>query len=179
MKRKKQRRSLEILPPLYPNMERKAGFAPVYDVDSRLLILGSFPSVKSRQVDFYYGNKQNRFWCTICGFFREEIPESTQEKREFLSRKKIALWDMATACEIVGSSDASVKNVEVADLNEVLSKAKIEKILLNGSLAYQLFIENYANVEVPFVKMPSTSPANPRFTAKIWEKELYDVFGTP
>lgn len=153
------------------------GFAPVYDRESRLLILGSFPSVKSRQIDFYYGNKQNRFWRTVCGFFQESVPESTEGKKEFLLRRKIALWDMATACEIRGSSDASVKNAELADLSEVLEKAKIEKILLNGALAYRLFIQRYADLSLPYVKMPSTSPANPRFSKELWEKELYDVFG--
>ncbi len=141
-----------------------------------MLILGSFPSVKSRQVDFYYGNKQNRFWKTLCGFFNEEVPESTEGKREFLHRNHIALWDMAMACEIEGSADASVKNVDIADLSELLSKAKIEKILLNGSLAYRLFVDNYSNVNIPHCKMPSTSPANPRFSKEPWEKELNDVF---
>ncbi len=128
--------------------------------------------MKSRQIQFYYGNKQNRFWRTVCGFFGEEIPESAEGKIDFLRRRKIALWDMATACEIEGSSDASVKNARVANLYEVLSKANIQKILLNGSLAYDLFVKNYANLQIPFVKMPSTSPANPRFQQEIWEKEL-------
>lgn len=157
-------------------MDRKIGFLPVFDKDSRVLILGSFPSVKSRQIDFYYGNKQNRFWKTLCGFFGEEIPESTEGKREFLKRNHIALWDMVMACEIEGSADASVKNAEIADLNLVFSKAKIEKILLNGTLAYQLFIENYAQLHIPYCKMPSTSPANPHFSKELWEKELNDVF---
>ncbi len=157
-------------------MERHFGFLPVYDENSRLLILGSFPSVKSRQVDFYYGNKQNRFWRTICGFFGEEIPERKEGKIDFLYRRNIALWDMAMACDIQGSSDASVKNVEVADLQVVLSKAKIEKIFLNGSLAYDLFLTHYASLDIPFVKMPSTSPANPRFKKEIWENELQSLF---
>ncbi len=156
--------------------KREVGFAPIFDKESRILILGSFPSVKSRQVDFYYGNKQNRFWRTVCGFFQEQIPETTEGKKEFLHRRKIALWDMAMACDIQGSADASVQNVEVANLDEVLLHAPIEKILLNGALAYNLFIENYAHLTIPFVKMPSTSPANPRFSKEIWEKELYDVF---
>ncbi len=157
-------------------MEKKIGFQPVFDEDSRVLILGSFPSVKSREIDFYYGNKQNRFWKTICRFFGEEIPETTQGKREFLKRNHIALWDMVMECEIEGSSDASVKNAKIADLSWVLPHAKIEKILLNGSLAYQLFVERYGNVPIPYCKMPSTSPANPRFMKEIWEKELNDIF---
>ncbi|MBQ7771079.1 MAG: DNA-deoxyinosine glycosylase [Clostridia bacterium] len=152
------------------------GFPPVYDKNSRVLILGSFPSVKSREISFYYGNKQNRFWKTVCGFFKENIPETVDGKKEFLLRNNIALWDMATSCEIEGSSDSSVKNATIADLTKILATAKIEKILLNGALAYDLFMQKYAQIGIPYVKMSSTSPANPRFNPKIWEKELYEVF---
>ena len=158
-------------------MDKKIGFLPVFDENSKILILGSFPSVKSRQIDFYYGNRQNRFWRTVCGYFKEPVPESTEEKKNFLFRHKIALWDMVMACEIDGSADSSIKNAEVADLNEVLSKAKIKKILLNGTLAYELFVKNYPSIGIPFVKMPSTSPANPRFSEEIWRNELNEVFG--
>ena len=156
--------------------ERKIGFPPVYDEESRVLILGSFPSVKSREIDFYYGNKQNRFWRMIFGYFGENTPESTEEKRKFLKRRKIALWDMVISCEIEGSADASVKNAELADLQMVFQNAKIEKILLNGTLAYELFIQKYANLDIPYVKMPSTSPANPRYKEEIWRKELDEIF---
>jgi hypoxanthine-DNA glycosylase len=156
--------------------ERKIGFAPVFDKDSRVLILGSFPSVKSREVDFYYGHKQNRFWKMLCGYFNEEIPTTKEGKIAFLKRNKIALWDMAVSCEIKGSSDASVKNAVTADLQEILPFAKIEKILLNGTLSYDLFIKNYADLDVPFERMPSTSPANPRYDEKIWRRALDDVF---
>lgn len=156
--------------------ERKIGFAPVFDKDSRVLILGSFPSVKSREVDFYYGHKQNRFWKMLCGYFNEEIPTTKDGKIAFLKRNKIALWDMAVSCEIKGSSDASVKNAVTADLQEILPFAKIEKILLNGTLSYDLFIKNYADLDVPFERMPSTSPANPRYDEKIWRRALDDVF---
>ena len=152
------------------------GFPPVYDERSRVLILGSFPSVKSREISFYYGNKQNRFWKMICAFFKETIPETVDGKRDFLLRNKIALWDMATACEIEGSADASIKNTLIADLNEIFKSAKIEKILLNGTLACDLFMQKYAATTIPFVKMPSTSPANPRFDENIWHKELYEIF---
>lgn len=157
--------------------ERKIGFEPVFDENSRILILGSFPSVKSRQIDFYYGNKQNRFWRTVCGYFGETVPETTEGKKDFLRRRNIALWDMVISCEIEGSADASVKNAETANLNEIFERTKIEKILLNGTLAYELFLKNYAKVNVPYVKMPSSSPANPRFDEKVWRKELDDVFG--
>ena len=156
--------------------ERKIGFAPIFDKDSRVLILGSFPSVKSREVDFYYGHKQNRFWKMLCGYFNEEIPATKEGKISFLKRNKIALWDMAVSCEIKGSSDASVKNAVTADLQEILPFAKIEKILLNGTLSYDLFIKNYADLDVPFERMPSTSPANPRYDEKVWRRALDDVF---
>lgn len=154
---------------------RKAGFEPVFDKESRLLVLGSFPSVKSRKIQFYYGNKQNRFWKTVCNFFGEEIPESTDGKKEFLHRRKIALWDMVTECEIEGSADSAVKNASVADLGVILKAASIEKILLNGTLSYNLFTARYADLAVPYFKMPSTSPANPRFDAEIWKEQLRDL----
>ncbi len=156
--------------------ERKVGFEPVFDEHSRVLILGSFPSVKSRQIDFYYGNKQNRFWRMICGYFGESLPQSTEGKREFLLRNKVALWDMVISCEIQGSSDASVKNAEIADLSKVLDHAKIEKILLNGALSYDLFVKNFGDLSVDYRKMPSTSPANPRYREEIWKEALDDVF---
>ncbi len=159
-------------------MQKKHGFSPVFDKNSKILILGSFPSLKSRQIEFYYGNKQNRFWRLICGYFGEEIPLTTTEKKDFLTRRNIALWDMVTACEIEGSSDSSVKDAEIADLFEVLNHAPIEKILLNGTLAYQLFIANYASISVPYEKMPSTSPANPRFDESVWRKALDEIYLT-
>ena len=151
------------------------GFSPVFDKNSKVLILGSFPSVKSREISFYYGNKQNRFWRMLCGFFQEEIPKSAEEKKAFLLRKGIALWDMVDSCEIEGSADASVKNAKIVDLECILSNTPIEKILLNGALAYDLFCQKYADVQIPYIKMPSTSPANPRFDMEIWRKELNDV----
>jgi hypoxanthine-DNA glycosylase len=157
-------------------MERLThGFAPVFDENSKVLILGSFPSVKSRAISFYYGNKQNRFWKTVCSFFGEEIPPTTEGKIAFLKGKKIALWDMAEECDIIGSSDASIKNVKTVDLHVIFRVAKIEKILLNGTLAYDLFLKTYENIQIPFYKMPSTSPANPRFDKSVWEKALNDL----
>ncbi len=152
------------------------GFPPVYNKESKLLILGSFPSVKSRQVEFYYGNKQNRFWGMVCGYFNEDIPFDIEGKKEFLYRRKIALWDMAISCEIKGSADSTVKNAKLADLEEIFKKAKIEKILLNGSLAYSLFLEKYKDISIPYVKMPSTSSANPRFDEKVWRREFDGIF---
>lgn len=151
---------------------KKMGFPPVFDENSRILILGSFPSAKSREIQFYYGHKQNRFWKTVCGAYGENVPETVDEKKAFLLKNGIALWDMVTECEIEGSSDASIKNAIVVDLNVIFSVANIEKILLNGSLAHKLFIDNYANVSIPYYKMTSTSPANPRFNADDWREKL-------
>ena len=100
--------------------EIKRGFEPVYDKDSKLLILGSFPSVKSRQIEFYYGNKQNKFWKTVCGFFGEDVPGDTEGKKQFLYRRNIALWDIVTECEIVGSQDSTIKNFKTADIEKLL-----------------------------------------------------------
>lgn len=157
--------------------EIKYGFAPFFRKDSRLLILGSFPSVKSRQVEFYYGHSQNRFWGILSRFFNEEKPQTTDEKRAFLARNRVALWDIVTECEIVGSSDATIKNYSVADLNEILARAPIEKIILNGGTAYAIFKKNYADIDIPYVRVPSTSPANTRCNEEEWFYELSTAFG--
>lgn len=153
----------------------KMGFEPVFDERSELLILGSFPSVKSREVSFYYGNKQNRFWRTISSFFDEELPVAKDEKEVLVLRHKIALWDIVTECEIEGSSDSSIKNYRIADLGVILNAANIKKIALNGATAYSVFREKYADINIPYVKLPSTSPANPRFDANKWYEVLDDL----
>ncbi len=152
------------------------GFPAVFNNESRILILGSFPSVKSREISFYYGHKQNRFWGMLCGYFKEEIPQTIDGKKRFLYRHNVALWDMATACEVIGSSDASIKNAQIADLQTIFKVARIEKILLNGSLAYQLFLSKYESIDIPYRKMPSTSPANPRYDRELWWRELDEIF---
>lgn len=157
-------------------MTRVEGFAPVFDGESRVLILGSFPSVKSREIGFYYGNPQNRFWKTVCGFFSEEIPAFVEGKREFLLRRGIALWDVVHACEIVGSQDASIRGEEVAYIPSVLRQSKIEKILCNGKKSYSLLSEHFPDLMEMARLLPSTSPANPRFSADIWREELSKVF---
>ncbi len=157
----------------------KMGFEPVYNEHSKVLILGSFPSVKSREISFYYGNKQNRFWKMLCRYFGEEIPPSVEGKKDFLLRRNVALWDMISVCQIEGSSDSSIRGEKVVDLRPILEKAPIRKILLNGSLAYKLFENNYAGLGVDYAKMPSTSPANPRYDEKIWKKAFDGVFYAP
>ena len=155
----------------------KYGFEPVFNEKSRLLILGSFPSVKSRQIDFYYGNRQNRFWKTVCAFFGEEVPQSVEDKKEFLLRRNIALWDIVTECEIVGSQDNTIKNFKVADIEKLLQKIEVGLIILNGCKARDIFIKNYGKIDVPYVALPSTSPANTRFSKEKWFDALSRVFG--
>ena len=159
------------------NMDKVYGFEPVYDKDSKLLILGSFPSVKSRKTDFYYGNKQNRFWKTVCSFFGEDIPETREGKIEFLRRRNIALWDIVTECEIEGSKDSTIKNFKIADLEKVLQNSEISFIILNGSTAFEIFYKNYGGTDIEFKKLPSTSPANPTFKSEEWFNVLRRIFG--
>ncbi len=152
--------------------ERTVGFEPVFNRESRILILGSFPSVLSRKGGFYYGNRQNRFWRVLAAAFGCEAPVTNEQKRELVLSRGIALWDIVTECEIKGSMDANIKNYAVADLNEVLLNADIKKILLNGAKAYEIFSARYPELLDIAVKMPSTSSANVRFDINKWLKEL-------
>ncbi|MDY4969663.1 MAG: DNA-deoxyinosine glycosylase [Lachnospiraceae bacterium] len=139
-------------------------FEPVFNEHSRILILGTFPSVKSREQGFYYGHPQNRFWKILAGLLKEPVPETIEEKKKLLLQHGIAIWDVVAACDIVGSSDSSIKNVVPADLSRVLDHAPIQKIYANGGKAYSLY-QKYA---FPItgreaVKLPSSSPANARW----------------
>ena len=136
-------------------------FEPVYDDKSEVLILGSFPSVKSRESRFYYGHPQNRFWKVTAGIFGEDVPQTIEEKREFLLRNHIAVWDVIASCDIVGSSDSSIRNVVANDMQVILQQAHIRGIYANGDKAYQLFLKYCKEEGQPAVyKLPSTSPAN-------------------
>lgn len=152
-------------------------FEPVFDETSRILVLGSFPSVKSRENDFYYGHPQNRFWKLMARLLDEPVPDTIQEKKDMLLRHQIAVWDVIAACDIKGSSDSSIRNVTPADLNRILRAAPIKKIIANGSTAYALY-KKYCEAQTgrEAVKCPSTSPANAVFTldrlAAVWEKEM-------
>lgn len=134
---------------------------PVFNKDSKVLVLGSFPSVKSREEGFFYGHPQNRFWKVTARVFDEDIPVSVSSKKEFLLRNHIALWDVIGSCDIEGSSDASIRNVTVNDISIILNTADIRSIYLNGKKAYQY----YQKYMFPVIKregicLPSTSPAN-------------------
>ena len=152
------------------------GFEPVFENNSRLLILGSFPSVKSREIQFYYGNKRNRFWRVLCSYFGEDVPGSVEEKREFLRESKIALWDIVTECEITGSKYDTIKNFKVADIKTLLQNSNIKYIILNGSKAYSIFNEYYSDIQIPYKKLPSTSPANTRFNEQEWHDAISSAF---
>ncbi|MBR0138480.1 MAG: DNA-deoxyinosine glycosylase [Erysipelotrichaceae bacterium] len=138
---------------------------PVFDNDSRVLILGSFPSVKSREKAFFYGHPQNRFWKVIAGLFNEEAPETVQQKKGLLLRNHIAVWDVIASCEITGSADQSISNVTPNDLDRILSAADIRKIFCNGSKSFDLYMNFiYPKNGIKPEKLPSTSPANAAFS---------------
>ena len=136
-------------------------FSPIYNQDSRILILGSFPSVKSRENHFYYGHPKNRFWKVVAGVYGIRVPETIEEKRRMLTDLGIAIWDVIASCKIHGSSDSSIRDVEVNDFSAILTESNITRIYVNGSKAYELY-EKYAKkvTGIPAVKLPSTSPAN-------------------
>ena len=135
--------------------------SPVYDKNSKILILGSFPSVKSREEGFFYGHPQNRFWKVVAFVFGENVPQSIEEKKAFLLRNHIAVWDVIKSCDIEGSSDASIKNVTANDLNLILNTADIRAIYVNGKTALKYY-KKYTEpcLRRPAICLPSTSPAN-------------------
>ena len=134
---------------------------PLFDKNSRILILGSFPSVKSREEGFFYGHKQNRFWRVISEILGYPLPSTVGEKKKMLLSSGIALWDVISSCEIVGSSDSSIKNVMANDLSVIFDVADIRKIYLNGKTAEKYFDRFFKKTTpVPAVTLPSTSPAN-------------------
>lgn len=136
-------------------------FPPVFDKNSEILILGSFPSVKSRQESFFYANPQNRFWKMMAQLLNESTPKDTKDKIAMLKKHKIALWDVIESCDIVGSSDSSISNVVPVDISQILSRANIIKVYANGGKAFELYNKYlYPKTQLEITKLPSTSPAN-------------------
>ena len=134
---------------------------PVYDSQSRILILGSFPSVKSREAMFFYGHPQNRFWKVTAAVFGCRVPQTIEEKRAFLLTYGIAVWDVIASCEIEGSSDSTIRNVTPNDLSKILNSAPVEQIFVNGKTAlkyYEKYLRPVTGREA--ICLPSTSPAN-------------------
>ena len=136
-------------------------FAPVWNAQSRVLVLGSFPSVRSREMGFYYGHPQNRFWRVLSMLYQEGLPISVQERRAFVLRHGVALWDALASCDIVGSSDQSIRNAIPNDIASLLKKSTIERVFLNGQRAYAAYHRHCGEcLALPAVALPSTSAAN-------------------
>ena len=152
-------------------------FEPFFRTDSKILIVGSLPSVKSRENGFYYGHPQNRFWKMLAQIFAESMPISIEEKQQFLAKHKIAVYDSIKECTINGSSDSSIRNVIPSDIAKIVFSSQITKILANGKTAAKYFLKYQNQNLCQMLKtLPSTSPANAAFSieklVEIWEKEF-------
>ena len=153
---------------------------PVWDENSRVLILGSFPSVKSRESEFFYGHPQNRFWPLIARLTDSAVPVTVEEKKALLIKNRIALWDVAASCEIKGSSDSSIRSVIANDITPILQKASIAAIFTNGNKSaelYKRYVEPKINIKA--TTLPSTSPANARMSLdglfEVWNTAISDI----
>lgn len=153
--------------------------APVFDAKSRLLILGTFPSVKSRETMFYYGHPQNRFWRVLASVYQEPEPKTVEEKRALLLRRHVALWDVIACCDVSGSADSSIKNVVPNDMRIVLNGSSVQRVFTNGKKAkalYDRYIRPQTGLEA--LCLPSTSPANASWSlqrlCEAWRQLLDD-----
>ena len=160
-------------------------FPPLYDNNSKILILGSLPSVKSREQMFFYGHPQNRFWKVITAVINNsgmndkniEVPVTIEDKKQMLHNNHIALWDTIYSCDIIGSSDSSIRNVVPTDLKPILEQSKITKVFCNGATSARYY-KKYQEKElgIKAVTLPSTSPANAAYSVerlvKIWSERL-------
>ncbi len=153
---------------------------PIYDQNSKILILGSFPSQKSREQMFYYGHPQNRFWSVLAEVLGQDMPKTTDQKIRFLLSNGIALWDVIASCEIEGSSDSSIKNVIPNNMGEILNAADIQQIFVNGKAA-EKYYNKYIKAEIgrDAILLPSTSPANAAWTmprlVEAWNVLRYNI----
>jgi len=139
--------------------------SPLFDSDSKVLILGSFPSIKSREAMFFYGHKQNHFWKVVAKVFDEQEPITVEEKKDLILRHHLALWDTIGSCEITGSADSTITNVVANDLSVILNHCSIERIYCNGNKSYELYMKLiYPKNHIEATKLPSTSPANASFS---------------
>ncbi|OJJ27769.1 DNA-deoxyinosine glycosylase [Campylobacter concisus] len=164
-------------------MSQTHPFKPIFDKNSKILILGSFPSVISRKFGFYYANPQNRFWRVLAGILNAPLPTSTDEKINFLLTSRIAIYDAAISCEIKGSSDAKMTAVSPANLEPIFSGVRIAQVFSNGSKAHEI-CEKYLKTQIlnatgkPPLKLPSTSSANANFSFERLAQEWKVVAGT-
>lgn len=147
-------------------------FEPIFDKNSEILVLGSFPSVKSRENNFYYAHPQNRFWRVVASVYSCPVPKTVEEKKNMLLSNKIAVWDVIKSCEITGSADSTIKSVIPNDLSEILSVADIKKIYANGKTAQSLYNKYIKkNIGFDIISLPSTSPANAAYSLEKLIKE--------
>lgn len=147
-------------------------FEPIFDKNSEILVLGSFPSVKSRENNFYYAHPQNRFWRVVASVYSCPVPKTVEEKKNMLLSNKIAVWDVIRSCEITGSADSTIKSVTPNDLSEIFSVANIKKIYANGKTAQSLYNKYIKkNTGVDIISLPSTSPANAAYSLEKLIKE--------
>lgn len=141
------------------------GFGPVYDKESRILILGSFPSVKSIEQAFYYGHPRNRFWKVLAAMADTEVPQTIEEKKGWMHLHHVAVYDVIEACDIEGSSDSSIRNVTPADIRTIIAESNISYIFTDGKLAGKLYRRYQAKTcDLPMTELPSTSPANAAYS---------------
>lgn len=151
-------------------------FKPIYDKNSEILILGSIPSIISRENNFYYGNDKNRFWKLISTIFNESYPVSNEEKKNIILKNNLALFDVVKSCSIKNSSDSSISNVKINDINSIIHNSNIKKIIFNGNKAYELYLKYESDKFKNIVCLPSTSPANAKYSfdmlLEIWKREL-------
>ena len=151
-------------------------FQPIFDEKSKILILGTIPSPKSREVQFYYGHPHNRFWRILQDLFETPSILSVEDKKRFLLQHKIALWDVLASCEINGADDSSIRNAVPNNLNLILQKCSIRAVFTNGqkaSLYYRKYF--YNDITIPWFPLPSTSPANCRNWTYETLKDAYRI----
>lgn len=139
--------------------------APIYAADSKVLLLGTMPSPKSREAAFYYGHPQNRFWRTLAAVFDEPLPQDIAEKTALLLRHRLALWDVLESCLIKGADDSSIREPRANDLPALIAKTQITAVFCTGAKAHLLYQQLcQPSTGIPAVRLPSTSPANRRFS---------------
>lgn len=151
-------------------MKIKHTLKPIYNKNSKILILGSIPSITSRTNNFYYAHKQNRFWKIINIIFETNLI-TNKEKEIFLLKNNIALYDMIKECDISKSSDSSIKNIKINNIKKIISNSKIKYIFCEGKLAYNLFKKYYSDLNIDYFYLPSTSSANAAFSLERLLKE--------
>ncbi|MGI6040157.1 MAG: DNA-deoxyinosine glycosylase [Clostridiales bacterium] len=138
---------------------------PIYDAHSRVLILGTFPSPKSREASFFYSHPSNRFWPVMARIFGVELPQTVRDKRKLLLDKNVALWDVVASCTIENAKDSSIRNCEPHDLSIIFSVADIAAVFTTGAKAYQLYNRLcLKSTNMPAIALPSTSAANAKFS---------------